>query len=57
MSRYRGYTVCPDCNGSRLRPEALYIRVGDKTLAEVVKMNIAQARDFFLGHAALARRK
>jgi excinuclease ABC subunit A len=49
MSRYRGYTVCPDCNGSRLRPEALYIRVGDKTLADVVKMNIAQARDFFLG--------
>jgi excinuclease ABC subunit A len=47
MSRYRGYTICPDCGGSRLRPEALNIRVGGKTLAEVVKMNIAEARDFF----------
>ena len=36
LSRYRGYTICPDCGGSRLRPEALYIRVGDKNLAEVV---------------------
>ncbi len=49
MSRYRGYTTCPDCGGSRLRPEALYIRVGGQTLAEVVKMNIAEARDFFFG--------
>ena len=49
MSRYRGYTMCPDCGGSRLRPEALCIRVGGKTLAEVVKLNIAGARDFFLG--------
>jgi len=49
MSRYRGYTTCPDCGGSRLRPEALYIRVGDKTMAEVVKLNIAEARDFFFG--------
>src|SRR6185369_11505664 len=48
MSRYRGYTRCPDCGGSRLRPEALYIRVGGKTLAEVVKLNIAEAQDFFL---------
>src|SRR5258708_8685985 len=48
MSRYRGYTRCPDCGGSRLRPEALYIRVGRKTLAEVVKLNIAGAQDFFL---------
>ncbi|HEV2200964.1 MAG TPA: excinuclease ABC subunit UvrA [Bryobacteraceae bacterium] len=49
MSRYRGYTTCPDCGGSRLRPEALYIRVGGKTLAEVAKANIAEARDFFCG--------
>ena len=49
MSRYRGYTTCPDCGGSRLRPEALYIRVGGKTMAEVVKLNIAEALQFFLG--------
>jgi excinuclease ABC subunit A len=48
MSRYRGYTRCPDCGGSRLRPEALYIRVGGKTMAEVVKLNIAEAEEFFL---------
>jgi excinuclease ABC subunit A len=51
MSRYRGYTTCPDCGGSRLRPEALYIRVGGKTLAALVTLNIAEARQFFLGLA------
>ncbi len=49
ISRYRGYTLCPDCGGSRLRQEALYIRVGGKTMAEVVHLNIAQAKDFFDG--------
>ena len=39
--------MCPDCGGSRLRPEALYIRVGGKNLADVVRMNIAEAQDFF----------
>ena len=48
MSRYRGYTTCPDCGGSRLRPEALYVRVGGRTLAELVTLNIAEARAFFL---------
>jgi excinuclease ABC subunit A len=47
LSRYRGYTMCPDCGGSRLRPEALYIRVGDKNLAEVSRMNIGEAQAFF----------
>jgi excinuclease ABC subunit A len=48
LSRYRGYTLCPDCSGSRLRAEALWIRVGGKNMAEVTRMNIAQAQDFFL---------
>ncbi len=47
MSRYRGYALCPECRGARLRPEALYVRVGGKNLGEVVRMNIAEARDFF----------
>jgi len=47
MSRYRGYTLCPDCGGSRLRAEALWIRVGDKNLGDVSRMNIAQAAEFF----------
>ncbi len=47
LSRYRGYAPCPDCRGARLRKEALYVRVDGKNLADVVRMNIAEARDFF----------
>src|SRR5215469_1144640 len=47
LSRYRGYTLCPDCGGSRLRPEALWVRVGGKNLAEVTRLNIAAALRFF----------
>ena len=47
LSRYRGYARCPDCEGSRLRPEALNIQVGGKTIAQAVHLNIAQAHDFF----------
>ena len=43
MSRYRGYALCPECKGARLRKEALYVQVGEKNLAEVVRMNIAEA--------------
>jgi excinuclease ABC subunit A len=47
MSRYRGYALCPECKGARLRKEALYVRVGGRNLAEVVRMNIADAQTFF----------
>ncbi len=47
LSRYRGYTECAACRGSRLRAEALNVRVGERTLAEVVRMNIGEAREFF----------
>ncbi len=47
LSRYRGYALCPECRGARLRKEALYVRVGGKTLGDVVRLNIAEARDFF----------
>jgi excinuclease ABC subunit A len=46
LSRYRGYTVCPDCGGARLRKEALNVRVGGKTIADLARMNIGAARDF-----------
>jgi excinuclease ABC subunit A len=46
LSRYRGYAQCPDCGGSRLRPEALNVRIGDQTIAAIVKMNIARAYEF-----------
>ncbi|HEX4278054.1 MAG TPA: excinuclease ABC subunit UvrA [Bryobacteraceae bacterium] len=47
LSKYRGYAKCPDCNGSRLRKEALDARVGGKTIADAVRMNIADALPFF----------
>jgi excinuclease ABC subunit A len=47
LSRYRGYTTCQACGGSRLRKEALYVKVGDKTIAEIVRMTITEAGRFF----------
>jgi excinuclease ABC subunit A len=47
MSRYRGYAECPECRGSRLRQEALNVKVSGKTLADVSKFNIAEAYEFF----------
>jgi excinuclease ABC subunit A len=47
LSRYRGYAECPDCGGSRLRQEALYVRIADKTIADLVKLNTAEAFEFF----------
>ena len=49
LSRYRGYALCPECKGSRLRQEALNVRVGGKDLGDVVRMNIADAQRFFDG--------
>jgi excinuclease ABC subunit A len=47
LSRYRGYAQCPECRGARLRKEALYVRVGGLTIADVVRMNIADAQCLF----------
>ncbi|MDT8068994.1 MAG: excinuclease ABC subunit UvrA [Terriglobia bacterium] len=47
LSRYRGYAECPDCGGARLRRDALNVRIADKTIAGVVKMNIEHAYKFF----------
>jgi len=47
LSRYRGYTECNACGGARLREEALFIRVDGKTIADVARMNIAEALAFF----------
>ncbi len=46
-ARFRGYTTCPDCQGYRLRPEALYVRVGGKHIGEVVSLSIGEAERFF----------
>ena len=47
LSRYRGKTVCPDCNGTRLRKDANYVQVGGKNIAELVLMSVERCRDFF----------
>lgn len=47
LARYRGKTTCPECQGSRLRKEALYVRVADKTIADLVQMPVSKLNDFF----------
>src|SRR5258708_14648265 len=47
LSRYRGYTLCPECQGWRLRGEALNVRVGGKNIGEVCRMTIEQPGPFF----------
>ena len=47
LSKYRGYTVCPDCEGGRLRQEARDVRVGGRTLPEVCTLSIKDASAFF----------
>ena len=47
LSRYSGKTVCQDCAGSRLRKEALYVKVGGKNIHDLLSMNVEQLLDFF----------
>jgi excinuclease ABC subunit A len=47
QARYRGKTVCPKCKGSRLKPQALYVQVGGKNIAQLVTLPIAELKRFF----------
>lgn len=47
LAKYRGYAVCPNCKGGRLRQEARDIRVGEKTLPEICALSIKDASEFF----------
>lgn len=47
LSRYRGKTTCPDCKGTRLRSDANYVKVGDKSITDIVLMPIKKNLDFF----------
>ncbi len=49
LARYRGKTDCPECEGGRLRKEATYVKVGGKSLPELVKMPIDELLSFFQG--------
>jgi excinuclease ABC subunit A len=51
LSKYRGYAVCPDCRGQRLRAEARCVRIGSqdggKNICQAAALTIAQAKQFF----------
>lgn len=48
-ARYRGKTRCPECGGSRLRKEAGYVKVGGRSITELVKMPVSELQTFFDG--------
>lgn len=62
LARYRGKTTCPSCKGTRLKPQALYVKVGGKSIGDLVQMPITDLREFFNAldlnesDAAIARR-
>ena len=47
LARYRGKTTCPECNGARLRKEASWVKVHNKSIHELVTMPVDQLYDFF----------
>lgn len=47
LNRYRAYTTCSSCRGSRLRKEALYIKINGKNIFDIVRMKISEAYEFF----------
>lgn len=47
LSRYRGRTTCPDCKGSRLRKDAGYVKIGGKSIIDLVLMPLSDVSDFF----------
>src|ERR1700678_2054790 len=49
LSRYRGYATCPDCNGTRLRPEARAVKVAGRSITAVCQMTVREGRPFFDG--------
>jgi excinuclease ABC subunit A len=49
LSRYRGYSTCPDCRGTRLRLEARQVKINGKNICEVCAMTVEDAAKFFAG--------
>ncbi len=47
LARYKGKTICPDCNGMRLRKEAEYVRVNGKNISELCAMSVSEVADWF----------
>ncbi len=47
MSRYRGRTICPDCHGARLKKEASWVKIGGRSITELVNMPVRDLRAWF----------
>ena len=47
LARYRGKTLCPKCHGTRLRPEANYVKVGGRSITDLVDMPITELQKWF----------
>ena len=47
LSRYRGKTICPDCKGSRLRKDASYVKIAEKSIIDFVLMPLSSISSFF----------
>jgi len=47
LSRYRGKTLCPDCKGTRLRKDASYVKIGGKSIFDIVLMPVTDCLVFF----------
>jgi len=47
LSRYRGYATCPECGGTRLRAEARAVRITGKSITDLCKLTVKEARKFF----------
>lgn len=49
LSRYRGRTVCPSCKGSRLRQEALYVKLGQADIGQLAALPVSELKAWFAG--------
>lgn len=47
QARYRGKTVCPTCHGSRLKPEVEYVKIGGRSISELVRMPVSELIPWF----------
>jgi excinuclease ABC subunit A len=47
LSRYRGRTTCPDCRGTRLRPDANYVNVAGRSITDIVLAPVSESLQFF----------
>ena len=47
MARYRGKTTCPTCHGTRLKPEAEYVKIGGRSITDLVQMPVVRLKEWF----------